>query len=228
MKRALNITINEVIIPSDDSATTRRYILEGYTEEHVKRCNPTAFRAFMDSLPDGFMFALFREIFNGAAIADITKDIAKTEDACAFVNYGLGLINSICEKYGIEKFPVYTASTNYGADSFSEFVEWLEAQWFRLNQTDDNGRLIPPYPEISKSEIDVDETSNSRVFWFTGAAYKVAQRKLNLRHRTVTALFSNYVENDYIQLAATNKFHKFSGVAGRGFALRVNNGEVLS
>lgn len=224
--RAINITMNDIFVRSDDAAQTRRYILEEYREEHVKRRNPSAFRDFMDSLPDGYMFALFREIFDGTHVDGITKDIAKNEDACAFVNYGLGLINRLCEKYGTEKFPVYTASTNYAADSFSELVEWLEAQWFRLNQTDDNGRLIAPYPEVSRSEIDVDEMSNFRVIWFTGAAYRVAQRRLNLPHRTVSALFSNYVENPQIQIASANKFHKFAGVAGRGFALRVLKEDV--
>ena len=49
IKRALNITSNEAIVPSDDAARARRYILEEYTEEHVKRRNPYAFQNFMDS-----------------------------------------------------------------------------------------------------------------------------------------------------------------------------------
>ena len=221
LKRALNITSNQVITPSDDAAKMRRYILEEYTEEHEKRRNVPAFRTFMDTLPDGFMYALFNGVFTDVLLDDILRDIEGTRDACSFVNYGLELINKLCKNHGVLPFPRYDCYSNDMPDSFTELVEWLSSQWLRINETDDYGRQKPPYPEISRSEIDLDETENFVVYWFTGAAYKIAQRRLNLPHKNVSSLFANYVENSQIKIAANNKFHKFNGGAGRGFALRV-------
>ena len=228
MKRALNITSNEVVSPSDDAAKNRRYILEEYTEEHVKRRNPAAFQKFIDALPDGFMFALFQEVFDGVLIDNIIKDLLRTEDTCGFVNFSINLINRICAKYRIEPFPAYKANLNDGPDSFTELAEWLQSQWYRLRNVDENGKPLAPYPDIDRSEIDVDETDSATIFWFTGAAYKIAQKKLNLPHKTVTALFSNYVENRRIQIFAINRSHRFQHFAGRGFALKIIDEEALS
>ena len=220
-RRALNITSNEIFAPSDDAAIARRYILEEYTEEHEKRRNITAFREFFNALPEGFMYAIFNAVFADVLLDDILRNVEGTQDACSFVNYGLDLINKLCNNHGVLPFPRYDCFANDTPDSFTELVEWLSSQWLRINETDDNGRPKAPYPEIGRSEIDKDETNTFIVYWFTGAAYKIAQRRLNLPHKTVSALFSNYVENSQIKIAAKNKFHKFSGVAGRGFALRV-------
>lgn len=225
MRRAINITSNDIVVPSDDAAKTKRYILEEYTDEHVKRQNLPAFHTFVNALAEGFMFAIFHEVFEGAKIDDVIKDVTETQDTCSFVNYALNLINIACTKHGVDRFPKYENQASDTPDSFSELVDWLKGQWNKINETDDFGRAKPPYPEISRTDIDVDETNSFVVFWFTGAAYKVAQRKLNLPHKTVSALFANYVQNTYIEIAAANKSHKFNGQPGRGFALRVCNVE---
>jgi hypothetical protein len=221
LRRALNITTNEIVIPTDDAAGTRRYITEKYTAENKNRQNIPAFMKFTNEIQQGFMFVIFQELFDGKNLAQVVNEIAQTGDGCGLVNYGIGLVNNLCDKYGVQRFPAYTTDSDDIPDSFQELVEWLQDQWARLNATDDFGRPVAPYPEISKSEIDVDEMGNFRVYWFTGTAYKKVQKKLNFPHRNVTTLFANYIESGHIQIAATNKFHKFNGVAGRAFALRV-------
>lgn len=220
-RRGLNITSNESIVPSDDAAIARRYILEEYTEENEKRRNIGAFREFVNALQTGFLFAIFARIFEGKELQRVVQEIAELEDAHELVNYALARINDVCAEYGVLPFPLYDKHKNEMADSFAALADWLAAQWSRLNQTDDSGRISPPYPEVSRSEIDLDETNEFSVYWFTGAAYRIAQRRLTLPHKTVTALFSNYVNQDYIEIAAINKPHKFAGQAGRGFAIRV-------
>lgn len=221
LKRAFNITTNEIVVPTDDAARARRYILEKYTIEHKNRQNKSAFSRLIQEIPLGFMFAIFRDIFERKPLDQVVSEIAQTGDGCGLVNYAIGLVNNLCDKYGVLRFPAYTTDSDDIPDSFQELVEWLQDQWARLNATDDFGRPVAPYPEISKSEIDVDEMGNFRVYWFTGTAYKKVQKKLNFPHRNVTTLFANYIESGHIQIAATNKFHKFNGVAGRAFALRV-------
>ena len=221
MKRALNMTSNEIITPSDDAAKMRRYILEEYTDEHAKRRNTAAFWDFINALPKGFLFAIFRQILDGKKLLDIVSDVVQTEDSSGLVNYVLDKINVVCAGYGVEPFPKYEVVEKDVPDSFSELAEWLAGQWNRINESDDYGRLKAPYPEISRTEIDVDETDIFVVYWFTGSAYKTAQRRLKLPHQNVTSLFSNYIENNRIEIVAINKPHKFAGQAGRGFAIRV-------
>lgn len=141
------------------------------------------------------------------SLDNVIKDLIRTEDACGFVNYDINLINRLCTKYGIK---------------------YLQSQWYRANNTDEDVKPLGPFLDIDRSQIDVDEDNTATTIWFTGAAYKIAQRTLNLPHKNVTALFSNYVENPRIQISAKNKFNRFQGTAGRGFALRVIDEEALA
>ncbi len=228
MKRALNVTSNEILIPSDDAAKHRRYIMEEYTADHEKRQNPEAFSNFMHELDKGFMFPIFEAIFGDKKMDEIIEELVKCRDSVAFVNHLLVKINELNAKFTVDPYLTYTQDESTVNDSFSELAEYFMDQWKRLHSTDDYGRPVAPYPEISTSELDIDDLGDGIYnLWFTGASYKIANARLKLPHKTASSLFANYVRNRNVEIFAKGKNHRFNGISASAFALLYRVGERL-
>lgn len=222
MTRSILVTMNADISPSDDAARNRRYILERYTEMHEARRNLPAYTAFMSAMKPGFLFGIFRELFNDRPVLDVVNEIIRTGDAAGFVNYGIDKINSLCDRYGVPKFPAYKQTAGNDAGEFAVLCEYLIDQWKRLNATDDNGHPTAPYAELSKTELDVHEFNSlgaAVIIWFTGAGYRIAARRLGLRYATATDFFNNFVTNGVVTIEKRLQSHRFNGVAVKAFAL---------
>ena len=220
--RAMNITTNEETPPSDDAAQHRRYINERYTEDHEKRKDLAAYRKFISEIQRGFFFGIFKKIYEGKKLSDIIDRITSAKDSSDFVNLILNDINGLCRNIGVQEFQKYDSKTLDSGDSFSELCEYLLDQWERLN----SGEYSKPYPELSLTEIDIVGSIDETIVWFTGAAYKIAKKRLDLKHKNVSSLFSNYVENEYIRIHANYQSHRFRGAVTKAFALSIRGAKA--
>lgn len=219
--RAMNITTNEETPLSDDAAQHRRYIHERYTEDHEKRKDLAAYRKFMAEIQRGFFFGIFEEIYEGKKLSDIIDRITSAKDSSEFVNIILNDINELCRNIGVQEFPKYDTKTLECGDSFTELCEYFLDQWNRLQ----GGDYSKPYPELSRSEIDVVGDKDKPDIWFTGAAYKIARKRLDLKHKNVKSLFSNYVQNPIVEIHADFVSHRFVTESVKAFALTYKGGD---
>ena len=225
LKRSIFITLNQEIAPGDDAARARRYILESYNKDNLQRQDKMKYNAFMDSLPYGFMFRIFNEIYADQNIYEVIKEITQTTVSTDFINYGLEKINDLCKKYGAEPFPAYKDNQVLMANGPAGMLcEWFIDQWNRLNTLDLNGRVYAPYPEVSATELHVREDNGIYTVFFTGAAYKIAKNKLGLRFNSATDLLNNIVDDPVVKVVFSFKNHKFAGTSLKAFCLEYRGG----
>lgn len=219
-KRFIFITTNNIIRPSTDAAQHRRYIAELFTEEHQKRKNRKAYMDFMANIQPGFMYGIFNELFSGVSINDVVNEIQMIETANDLVKLMLDKINALCRKYGIPQFPGYDTYEKDELnvdDEFTALIEYAIAEHSKIQNSDDYGHR--QYSDLTLNDVDVEEIAETTVVWLTGSAYRKIQRRLALKHMTITELFADYVKNSHYGIHATNKFHRFNGYPGRGFAV---------
>ena len=218
MLRSILVTLNQHISPSDDAARNRRYILEEYTKEHGERKNVTKYNEFIKGVQPGFLFSIFREIFDGRSIFEVVNGITEKQTPVDFVNYGIDRINELCRKYGIELFPKYQEMLSEETEgSFRLVGQYIFEQWKRID--DLHRDLKTPYPELSNGEIDVDNLDESLILYFTAGAFRKMAKRLDLPYKKVTDFLNNYVKSDEVGIHAVNKSHKFAGTPLKAYAI---------
>lgn len=219
------LTSNEIIRPSDDAAAHRRYVVELFTEQHVKRKNEALYNAFMDKIKPGFLYHIIREIYGGHSIHEIVSELQNAKSSTEFVQIILNRINELCRKYGVDPFPPYTANDDesdlFTDDDFTAVIEYATAEFHKMQSTDEWGHI--KNTDLTFDDIDMEPVGENTIIWLTGTGYRKIQRKLNLKHRTISELFSNYVKNDRYGITSRDKFRRFNGTPARGFAIWVRN-----
>jgi hypothetical protein len=225
VKRSIFITMNQEIALGDDAARARRNILESYTKENLAKQDFQAYNAFTDSLPDGFMFGIFKEIYQGKNVLDVVKEVRNITSSSGFVNYGIGKINELCGKYNVDPFPLYNSDQVETAGGPAGMLcEWFIDQWNRLNTLDASGRVYAPYPEVSATELHIREDKGIHTIYFTGAAYKAAKNRLGFKFNSATDLLNNIVNDPIVKVVFSLKNHKFQGTSLKAFCLEYKGG----
>ena len=223
------LTSNEIIAPSDDAAASRRYVIELFDQRNVERRNDEAYNDFLSKIEPGFMYAVIDKLYGGRDINAIIGEIQGAKNSAQFVQTILNRINDLCVEYGIPPFPPYDGNdaiesgSLFADDDFLALAEYVISEYRKLESTDQWGNRR--YSDLTLGEIDVDSIDETTIVWLTGSAYRKVQRRLNLKYSRITQLFSNYVSNLRYGIHASNKFHKFAGYPGRGFALWIRNEE---
>ena len=217
IKRSLMVTMNADISASDDAARYRRYILEHYTADHERRKDMARYTKFIDSIPRGFMFDIFREIFDGVELTHMVEEIIRHDDAVKFIQYGMDKINGLCRKYNIPEFPSYemhAPEEHAPSDSYESVCEYIFEQEDRYKRIAAVDHWAGPRPELGRDQFAVEDASyvdnfthtkiNRYNIWFTAMAYRVMAKTLGLPHRRVMEFIYNYVPNDYIKIIGVN------------------------
>lgn len=218
------LTINEDLNLS--LAQRNRYDTEYYTEEHEKRQDVSKYERLRSELPDGFLLAIFREIFRGENLDDIMSEMhrpmkTRSEWNDRITSYCLSKINQLCKSYGVPQFYADDKPSDDDADHFSMFCEYMMDQWDRLNKL--GAEKKTSYPRLGLAELDVDEIEKgSYIIWFTSSGFTKAMMDMRLDYRMVKDFFNEYRHSDYIEIMYQGKrsSHRFSdSTPVKGYAI---------
>ncbi|MEM4066730.1 MAG: hypothetical protein QXV17_07710 [Candidatus Micrarchaeaceae archaeon] len=192
-ERSFLITINDEFRIDDDLALALRLIVLRFDERERQRRDLNAWLQFFNSLPEGFMFPLINAILGGTDISRLVEDTERFEKAEDWVNYALNLLNAQCEKYQVEKFPLYEAVKNETSHLTNalEIAEAFIAEYDRIKNSEeesteddgDGGEILikkVKYRSKIEGEFKVEEKEEkigNKMMWrkyifFTGSAYK--------------------------------------------------------
>ncbi|MEM3846457.1 MAG: hypothetical protein QXU98_12245, partial [Candidatus Parvarchaeota archaeon] len=192
-ERSFLVTINDEFRIDDDLALALRLIILRFDERERRRMDLNAWLQFFNSLPEGFMFPLINAILGGTDISRLVEDAEKFEKAEDWVNYALNLLNTQCEKYQIEKFPLYEATNNESSHltNAMEIAQAFIAEHDRIKNSEeesteddgDGGEILikkVKYRSKIEGEFKVEEKEEkigNKMMWrkyifFTGSAYK--------------------------------------------------------
>jgi hypothetical protein len=203
-RRSFIGTINDDIRVDDDLALSTRLLIIRFTEYNKTRENREKFDSMFYSLPAGFMYEIFRAIFEGKNINEILKVVEKFDGVDDWINYGIERINELFRNNGIKEFTAFKSDVaNPDAPSNAmEIAEALRAEFFRTDNSDreyqDNeGNFhITHYNSPMAGEIIVETGNDREYIYFTGGAFKRIMNQLGRPYSNATNFLNNILSND--------------------------------
>ena len=204
-RRSFIGTINDDIRIDDDLALSLRLLLIRFTEYHRQRKDKKRFDLMFDSLPDGFMYEIFRVIFEGKIITDILREVEKFENVEDWINYGIIKINELCGSHGIEELPEFKSdAANIEAPSNAlEIALALKAEFKRIEHSiqeyqDSEGVVHDKtrYQSRIAGEIDLEYGIDREFIYFTGAAFKQIANQLGRPYSNASNFLNNVLSTD--------------------------------
>lgn len=205
-RRSFIATINDDIRVDDDLAMSTRLLILWFNEENRQRKNKQKYDSLFDATPEGFMFELFRNVFEGKDMAEIMHEIEKLENVTEWINYGIMKINELCQKYGIEGFPLYAELTASGRmTNAMEIAQGFVEEWSRMKIADGIR-----YRSAIEGAFKVELKDDRIHIHFTPSAFKTLSQRLNLRIPYSNA--ANFLSNvdsrdDDVRVEAGGKPH---------------------
>ncbi len=196
-KRSFIATINSEIRQDDDLAASMRLVILHFTERNRAAKNLDAWNALFYGVPDGFIYDLFRVIFEGQKLVNVLKEVEQFKTPAEWINYILGKLNMLSQWFGIPEWPLYTDEDTTNEDSNAlEIAQAFLAEWERIqrNSVADEYELRPQkYRSPVEGEFLVDFRGFRRFIWFTPGAFKTIVARLNLRlpYRTAADFLNN-------------------------------------
>ena len=203
-------TINDDIRIDDDLALTLRLILLRFTEQEKKRKNLSAWNELFSNLPDGFLYPILQSALGGKEINDLLKDVEKFENPTDWVNYGIDLVNRLCEKNSLPGFPHFQSQNNEERylSNATEIAQAFQGEWERIKSSEeeyqesdgDGGeRSVKKvkYRSPIEGEFVIEEKQENKEWrdyiYFTGSAYKTLMQRQGLKPPFSNA--SNFLNN---------------------------------
>ena len=206
-RRSFMGTINDEIRIDDDLALSLRFLILRFREENKQRKNKTKFDALFDSLPNGFMFEIFREVFEGEDIGNILREVENFDGVEDWINFGIGRINALLRQHNLEGFPkFYDEEDESVVDNAQEIEQAFISENDRIlasrvdridrltGETVNRQHLNSPIEQAFKIEH-----KNGRTYiYFTGPAFKTLNGRLNLRlpFKSATDFLNNIKSSD--------------------------------
>ncbi|MEM3859429.1 MAG: hypothetical protein QW478_08480, partial [Candidatus Micrarchaeaceae archaeon] len=217
-ERSFLITINDEFRIDDDLALALRLIVLRFDERERQRRDLNAWLQFFNSLSEGFMFPLINAVLGGIDISKLVEYAERFEKAEDWVNYALNLLNLQCDKYGIERFPVYEATRNetLHLTNAMEIAQAFIAEYDRIRNNEeettqddgDNGEMLVKkmkYRSKIEGEFKIESRQESigdkptwrKYIYFTGSAFKTLVMMQGLRcPYSNAANFLNNISSD--------------------------------
>ena len=204
-RRSFIGTINDDIRVDDDLALSLRLLLIRFTEYNRQRKNKEKFDCMFDSLPDGFMYELFRAIYEGKNINDILREVEKFESVEDWINYGIGRINELCRISGTEGFTEFKsdAASLEAPSNALEIALAIKAEFKRIEHStkeyqDSEGVVHDQtrYQSRIAGEIDVEYGIDREFIFFTGAAFKYIAGQLGRPYSNASNFLNNILSSD--------------------------------
>lgn len=200
-RRSFIVTINDDITEDEDLALSLRFILLKYTESETARKDKKKFDQLFDSLPEGFMYAIFKRIFEGIDIMALLGEVEALETPREWIQWMLGKVNELCKQLGVENFPSFEEVRNgHGMDNALEVAQEFIAEWQRIEDSKesryDSGtqEAVVKQKYRSKIENSFRVEFRERIYiYFTSGAFKALCGMQNLRLPYTRA--SNFINN---------------------------------
>jgi len=209
-------TLNEDIMLDEDLAFNNRIIQEKYTKDNQDKKNLTLWNNFINSISLGFMISIIKELFNNRNINEILGEVEKFENGLEWINYGIDMLNRLCDKYGIEIFPKYEKSAERNFNTYAvEIAQAFVAEDRRIKtseeehkESDGDGgeRTVKKVRYRSKIEgefkIESKQNSDNKTWrkwiYFTGGAFKTltTSQYLKVPYRNATEFLNNIESSD--------------------------------
>lgn len=232
-------TINDDFRPDDDLALSLRLLVLWFTEYNTQRKDKEKFDAMFDSLPSGFMFIVFREIFEGKDINDVLHTVERFESVADWVNYGIDEVNKLCVKYGIDPFPPYSEEQNtHGFSNALEIAQAFLEEWERIQtNTETYSEESGAIKEKTKYRSPIEgafkaEYADGRMYiHFTPSAFEtlVGRGYLHVPYSNATNFLNNIKSNDDVRVENEGKPHnvRIGNQPLRVYSISIRDGEVL-
>jgi hypothetical protein len=204
-RRSFIGTINDDIRVDDDLALSLRLLLIRFTEYNRQRKDKKKFDAMFDSLPDGFMYEIFRAIFEGKNITDILSEVERFEGVEDWINYGISKINELCDLHGIAGLPEFKsdAASIEAPSNALEIALALKAEFKRIEHSvqeyqDSDGVVHDKtrYQSRIAGEIDLEYGIDREFIYFTGAAFKQIANQLGRPYSNASNFLNNVYSSD--------------------------------
>ena len=204
-RRSFIGTINDDIRVDDDLALSLRLLLLRFSEANKKRKDKAKFDSMFDSLPDGFMYEIFRAIFEGKKINDILREVERFEGVEDWINYGISKINELCDLHGIAGLPEFKsdAASIEAPSNALEIALALKAEFKRIEHSveeyqDSDGVVHDKtrYQSRIAGEIDLEYGIDREFIYFTGAAFKQIANQLGRPYSNASNFLNNIYSSD--------------------------------
>ena len=206
-RRSFIGTINDDVRIDDDLALSMRVAILRFTEANKSRRNNEKFNATFDSLPDGFMYEIFRQIFEGKNINEILKVVEKFESVSDWINYGTKEINGLCQKNGIDAFPEYKEEeNNHTMTNAVEVAQAFMGEWERIKKGEGeyfdkyNNQAVKfvKYRSPIEGEFKVEWRAMRNYIYFSSSAFKTlcARQQLKLPFSNASNFLNNISSGD--------------------------------
>lgn len=202
--RSFMATLNEEYIHDKNLALSNRILHFSFGPEEVKRKDREAYLKFLNSLPSGFMYDLINEVFGKMEISKIVRDVSPFESAVEWINYGIGKINELCDKYMVKRFPYADNDTNYDTSIAKEIFESFISEYGRIKSAMNNGHT---YNSPFSGELDVNEINDRIYVSFTATAYKRMAKITNAPFKTARDFLNNIISTGSVRVEKDGKPH---------------------
>jgi len=204
-------TLNEDIMLDEDLAFNNRIIQEKYTKDSAEKKDLSSWNDFISSLPSGFLISIIKELFHNRNINEILKEVERFENGMEWINFGLNMLNALCERYEIPVFPNYERLSERDFNTYAiEIAQALIAEDQRIKTSEeeyqeedgDGGeRTIKKIKYRSKiegefkveSKQDTEGKPKRKWIYFTGGAFKtlIGGQYLKVPYRNATEFLNN-------------------------------------
>jgi hypothetical protein len=234
-RRSFIGTVNGSIRIDDDLATSMRIIILKFTEKHRRRKNLEAWNALIDAIPDGFLFEIFRVLFEEQSILSIAKDVENFRSPTDWINYIIKKLNQLSQWYGLREWPLFSEDEDIDDDSNAlEVAQSFLAEWERIERNEENSydretdtpMKVAKYRSPIEGEFKVETKDQRKYIWFTGPAFKtiVARQNLKLPYRNAVDFLNNVANQDYgvrVENEGQGKSHRVGDLVLKMYCLSV-------
>ena len=186
-----------------DLGISNRFIHTRYGPQELARVNRNAFLEFRAKLPQGFMFKLFSELFSGIEVKDVIEQVSSFEYGREWVQFGLDLLNGLCEEYRLPPFGEYKTTEDFSDSNAMEVAQEFLAEWQRIqaNTSSWDDRNSTHFEHVKyRSRIEgafkVDDKEGRRHIYFTGSAFKILTGPLKLPYTSASDFVNNINSSD--------------------------------
>ena len=205
-KRSFMLTINDDVSEDEDLAFSNRAIFLRYTAQEQQRKKKGKFDELMDSLPPGFMYGLFRQIFREYDINTLLKEIESLESSKEWIAWAIGRINQECVAMSIEPFPQYEEDGKHSMSNAMEIAQEFIAEWQRIEESKEqsyDSRLQETtvkqrYRSKIEGSFRIDFKSDRTYIYFTPGAFKTlcGTQQLRVPYSKASNFMNNIKSND--------------------------------
>ena len=235
--RSFVMTLNEDYAIDMDLALASRLGIFSFGLEESNRTDQKRYLALLSSLPKGFMYNLFAATLAGKDIRDIVRDAESFQTTNDWFNYGIVLINKICEENGIQGFQILNGKkqsvVSYAMEIAQSFLgEWARMHDFKEQIYNNEPVKVQKYYSQLSMELDVDELNGRTYIHFTpGALKKLIQMRGLEKIYSTTTEFINNIDNSEDGVMVMNdgrpKSHKFSAIPLKAYTISIKTPDTV-